>query len=181
MVMMIIIFIWGFSEATWFFIIPDVILSLYALKTKKFKYILYANTVALTGAMLGGITIFMWSSFNSEYVETIMLSIPAVHEYMIEHVHNSMADSTFFALITGPLFGVPYKLFAAAAPEYTGIVLFLAVTIPARLLRFLAVSVIAYVLSHYVFKTMSMRVKIIIWLCVWIIVYVIYFSIHSPF
>ena len=181
MVMMIIIFIWGLSEATWFFIIPDVILSMYALKTKKLKFVLYANLVAVTGAMLGGIIIFIWSSFNSEYVETIMLGIPAVHEYMIEHVHNSMADSTFTALITGPLFGVPYKLFASAAPEYTGIVLFLVFTIPARLLRFLAVSVIAYVLSHYIFRKLSMRVKIIIWLCVWIIVYVIYFSIHSPY
>lgn len=181
MVMMIIIFIWGLSEATWFFIIPDVILSLYALRTKKFKYILYANIVAVSGAMLGGIIIFMWSSFNSDCVETIMLDIPAVHEYMIEHVRNTMAENTFTALITGPLFGVPYKLFAAAAPEYTGILLFLVFTIPARLLRFLAVSATAYVLSHYIFKTLSMNVKIIIWSVVWIIVYVIYFSIHSPF
>ena len=180
MVMMIIIFIWGLSEATWFFIIPDVILSLYALRTKKFKYVLYANIAAVSGAMLGGIIIFMWSSFDSDYVETIMLGIPAVHEYMIEHVHNAMAESTFTALITGPLFGVPYKLFAAAAPQYTGILLFLIFTVPARLLRFLAVSVIAYVLSHYIFKTFSIYVKIIIWAVVWIIVYLIYFSIHSP-
>lgn len=180
MVMIIIIFIWGLAEATWFFIIPDVILSLYALRTKRFKYVVYANIVAVSGAMLGGIIIFIWSSLHSESVETMMLSIPAVHDYMIEHVHSSMSDNTFTALITGPLFGVPYKLFASAAPEHTGILLFLVFTIPARLLRFLAVSVIAYVLSHYVFKTLSMRMKIIIWFVVWLIVYIIYFNIHSP-
>lgn len=181
MVMMMIIFIWGLSEATLFFIIPDVILSLHALWTKNFKYVLYANIVAMAGAMFGGIIIFLWSSFDAEYVETIMLGIPATHEYMIEHVHHSMEDSTLTALLTGPIFGVPYKLFAAAAPEYVGIVLFLIFTIPARLLRFLTVSVIAYVLSHYMFNKLSMRMKIIIWSVVWIIVYVIYFSIHSPF
>lgn len=181
MVMMIIIFIWGLAEAMWFFIIPDVILSLYALRTKKFKYVLYANIVAVFGAMIGGIIIFIWSSLHSEFVETMMLSIPAVHDYMIEHVHSSMSDNTFTALITGPLFGVPYKLFASVAPEYTGVLLFIVFTIPARMLRFSAVSVIAYMLSHYVFKTLSIRTKIIIWFVVWMIVYVIYFNIHSPF
>ncbi|MBB6424209.1 hypothetical protein [Jeotgalicoccus coquinae] len=179
--MMILIFIWGFSEAVWFFIIPDVILSLYALQIKKFKYVLYANAVAVTGAVIGGTGIFIWSSFNAEQAEAFMMGIPAVHGYMIEHVHRTMAGSTFTALITGPLFGVPYKLFAAAAPEYTGIALFLLFTVPSRLLRFIIVSSIAYVLSNYIFKTLGARIKIIIWLCVWMIVYVIYFSIHSPF
>ncbi|TFU61243.1 hypothetical protein E4T89_08510 [Jeotgalicoccus nanhaiensis] len=181
MVMMIVIFIWGLSEATWFFIIPDVILSLYAIRKKKFKYVIYANLTAAAGALAGGIIIFIWSSSNAGQTEAFMLSIPTVHEYMIEHVHRTMRDSTFTALITGPLFGVPYKLFAAAAHEYTGLVLFLIFTIPARLLRFLTVSIIAYALSHYVFKTLSMQMKVIIWSIVWIIVYVIYFSIHSPF
>lgn len=62
MVMMILIFIWGFSEAVWFFIIPDVILSFYALYNKKFKYVVYANAAAVSGAMIGGITVFVWSN-----------------------------------------------------------------------------------------------------------------------
>lgn len=181
MVTLLLIFIWGLSEAVWFFIIPDVVLSLYALQKQKFKCVLYANAAAVAGAMIGGISVFIWSSFNPEQAEKFMLSVPAVHAYMIEHVHRTMDSSTFTALLTGPLFGVPYKLFAAAAPEYTGFMLFLLYTVPARLLRFLMVSSLAYALSHFVFRTLTMRIKIIIWLCVWIIVYVIYFGLHSPF
>ncbi|CEA03667.1 hypothetical protein BN1048_02168 [Jeotgalicoccus saudimassiliensis] len=181
MVMMMLVFIWGFSEAVWFFIIPDVILSLHALRTKKFKYVLYANLICVTGAAAGGVYVFIWSSLDAGRAEAFMTGIPAVHDYMIEHVHRAMTDSILTALITGPLFGVPYKLFAAAAPEYTGIVLFLLFTVPARLLRFIAVSTVAFVLSSYVFTTLSGRLKIIIWCCVWITVYFIYFSIHSPF
>lgn len=181
MVMMILIFIWGFSEAVCFFIIPDVILTFYALCNKKFKYVVYANAAAVSGAMIGGITVFVWSSISPEHAENFMLGIPAVHEYMIEHVHQTLENSIFTALITGPLFGVPYKLFASAAPEYTGMLIFLLFTIPARLLRFLLVSSIAYLLSHYIFKNLSFWLKTVIWLIVWIIVYIIYFSIHSFF
>ena len=97
---------------------------------------------------------------------------------MIEHVHQTLENSIFTALITGPLFGVPYKLFASAAPEYRNVNLS-AFTIPARLLRFLLVSSIAYSLSHYIFKNLSFWLKTVIWLIVWIIVYIIYFSIHE--
>ncbi|HIW13081.1 MAG TPA: hypothetical protein H9891_07995 [Candidatus Salinicoccus stercoripullorum] len=42
---MLFIFLWGFSEATWFFIIPDVILSLYTLSASlhlKWKILLWS-------------------------------------------------------------------------------------------------------------------------------------------
>lgn len=181
MVMMFVIFIWGFSEATWFFIIPDVVLSLYALKVKRFKFVLYSNIAAVLGALIGGITIFIWSSIDYAQVVLFMLNIPAIHDYMITHVHRTMENNTFTALITGPLFGVPYKLFAASAPEYTNLFIFLIFTVPARLVRFLLISIIAYVLSHYVFKQLSMKAKLVIWFVVWCAVYIIYFSLHSPF
>ena len=151
------------------------------MRTNKFKYVIYSNLIAVGGAMLGGIVIFSWSSFNNAQLIDFMLGIPAIHTYMLEHVHEAMDRNTLTALVTGPIFGVPYKLFAALAPEYTNIFMFLIFTIPARLIRFTAVSALAFFLSNYVFKTLAFKFKILIWLALWCIVYVIYFSIHSPF
>src|SRR5690625_1934864 len=98
MVMIFVVFIWGLSEATWFFIIPDVVLSFYALRVKRFKFVMYANIAAVLGAMAGGIIIFIWSSVDYAQAVSFMLGIPAIHDYMMAHVHSAMADNTFTAL-----------------------------------------------------------------------------------
>lgn len=177
---MIASFIWGFSEATFFFIIPDVLLSYYALRNNGLKKIFLINIICITGAALGGTVIFIMSTFDHSAVIDFMLGVPAIHTYMLEHVESEMAAGTFTALVTGPLFGVPYKLFAAFAPLYTNIFIFILFSIPARFIRFIIVSLLVYLLSHKVFKELSIKVKTLIWLFVWIVVYVIYFSIH-PF
>lgn len=180
MVMMIAAFVWGFSEATFFFIIPDVLLSYYALRTNGLKKIFLLNIICIAGAALGGGVIFIMSSIDHSAVIDFMLAVPAIHTYMLQHVESEMAAGTFTALVTGPLFGVPYKLFAAFAPLYTNIFIFILFSIPARFIRFIIISLLAYMLSHKIFKGLSVKVKTLIWLLVWIIVYVIYFSIH-PF
>lgn len=173
-------FIWGFSEATFFFIIPDVLLSYYALRNNSFKKIFVVNIICIAGAALGGSVIFMMSTFSHTAVIDFMLAVPAIHTYMLEHVENEMSANTFTALITGPLFGVPYKLFAAFAPQYTNLFIFVLFSIPARFIRFILVSFLAFVLSHKLLPRLSVKVKIFIWLCVWVLVYAVYFSIH-PF
>lgn len=178
--MMIAAFIWGFSEATFFFIIPDVLLSYYALRNNDLKKIFLLNIICITGAALGGAAVFIKSSIDHSSVIEFMLGVPAIHTYMLEHVESEMAAGTFSALVTGPLFGVPYKLFAAFAPLHTNIFIFILFSIPARFIRFIIVSFLAHLLSHKIFKGLPIKVKTLIWLFVWVIVYIIYFSIH-PF
>lgn len=177
---MIAAFIWGFSEATFFFIIPDVLLSYYSLQSDNFKNVFIMNIICIIGAAIGGAVIFIISSFSHSAVIDFMLNIPAIHPYMLTHVESEMSANTFIALITGPLFGVPYKLFASFAPLHTNLFIFVLFTAPARFIRFIIVSLLAYVLSHQILPGLSVKVKILIWLFVWIIVYTIYFSIH-PF
>lgn len=178
--MMTLIFIWGFSEASWFFVIPDVILSLYALTVPRLKKVIWANIICLAGAMIGGILVFTISTNQHALIQEWMLKIPAIHGYMIEHVQQTMDEEGPFGIIFGPLFGVPYKLYALEAHNYTNAFIFILITIPARLLRFILVSVVAFILSHQLFGNMGLKFKIIIWCMVWIIVYTIYFTIH-PF
>lgn len=178
--MMISAFIWGFSEATFFFIIPDVLLSYYAIRNNDFKKIFLINIICITGAALGGAVIFIISSTDHSAVIDFMLAVPAIHTYMLQHVESEMNAGIFTALVTGPLFGVPYKLFAAFAPLHTNIFFFILFSIPARFTRFIIVSMFAFLLSHKIFNGLSVKVKTLIWLFVWIVVYVVYFSIH-PF
>lgn len=178
-VMLLLIFLWGFSEASWFFIIPDVILSLFAIQQNSKKLILIANLICVAGAVAGGAVIYILSVFDYHAIYNFILHIPAVHEYMIVYVQNKMNTDTFFALLTGPLFGIPYKIFALEAHQYTSIFTFLLFTIPARLIRFILISFLAYYLSHFLFKNHSKSFKTLIWLTVWCIVYIIYFNIHT--
>lgn len=177
--MVTLVLLWAFSEATWFFIIPDVILSLSAILIIKYKKVFMLNVIALGGAMLGGAIVYLYSSYDLDTVENFMIKIPAIHDYMLQHVHESLSENGVIALIGGPLVGVPYKLYAMIAPEYVSLWLFLLMTIPARFIRFILISSIAYVLSHMVFKNLSVKLKVFIWFFVWLIVYIVYFSIHS--
>lgn len=178
--MLFLIFIWGFSEATWFFIIPDVILSLYAIQKKSLKTVIKANLICVAGALMGGLLIYILSLNYYELIRTFILNVPAIHDYMITRVVDGMDESPLLSLITGPLFGVPYKLFALEAPQYIDLSMFLLFTVPARLIRFVLISLLAYYLSHVILKELKKTIKIFIWLVLWIIVYSVYFSIH-PF
>jgi membrane protein YqaA with SNARE-associated domain len=53
---LMIAFLWGFSEAVWFFIIPDIFLTLIALFS--LKRALVAMVWTILGAMLGGAILY---------------------------------------------------------------------------------------------------------------------------
>lgn len=177
--MLLIAFLWGLAEATLFFIIPDVLLTYVAMIYKNKRIVIKTLSFTLAGALLGGTIVYIMSQLEPEMMRSILLGVPSVQPYMLEHVTTTMNDHPFIGIISGPLFGVPYKLFAYAAPQYFNLILFIICSIPARLLRFILVTIIAYWLSHHVFKRLTHHMKIIIWLIVWIVVYIIYFSIHG--
>lgn len=172
-------FLWGFAEATVFFIIPDVLLTYIAITQKNKVVVIRLLLLTLLGALAGGTVVYMTAQNHPDYVEEILMRVPSVQTYMLEHVINAMNSHPFIGLISGPLFGVPYKLFAYAAPHYMTIWMFIICSIPARLFRFIIVTTLAYYLSHHIFKQLKHATKIIIWLIVWIIVYIIYFGIHG--
>ncbi|KFE41237.1 hypothetical protein [Staphylococcus agnetis] len=177
--MALLAILWGFSEATLFFIIPDVLLTFVAITYQRKRVVVKVVMSALLGALIGGACVYIASLYDDKLTLNMLLNVPSVQTYMVDHVITSMNDNPAYALITGPLFGVPYKLFAFIAPQHLNIITFLLISIPARLVRFIIVTSLAYVLSHYVFKWLQYRYKIMIWLIVWIIVYAIYFGIHG--
>lgn len=175
--LMLLAFIWGLAEATFFFIIPDVILTFIAIHG--FKVGLNGSLLALAGAMIGGTIMYMWSVKQLTSAQRFVEGIPAIQGKMMKDVEASLLHKGLIAMILGPIRGIPYKVYAIYAP-HTGIgfIKFLIASIPARFIRFFLTSLIAWLLAVVVFPDLAMWLKYAVWAVVWIIVYVIYFSIH---
>jgi membrane protein YqaA with SNARE-associated domain len=171
---MIASLLWGFSEATLFFIIPDVLLSAVALRSG--KKAVNACFCALIGALIGGSILYVWGAGQPSESAQIIERVPAIDQTMIREVKVSLASDGLIAMVLGPTKGIPYKIYAITANS-VGIsyLTFLIASIPARFLRFFLVSILTWSISTYVLKKQSMKIKYTIWAAVWIIIYIFYF------
>lgn len=134
---------WGFAEATFFFVVPDVWTSWVGLR--KPKRALATTVSALAGALIGGVATYTWGrQIPASSSRSALLKVPAVTAGMVSKVEQDVASSGHQSLMGGPTRGVPYKLYArASGSQHKSLVSFLAWSIPARILRFLAVTLLA--------------------------------------
>jgi membrane protein YqaA with SNARE-associated domain len=127
---------WGFAEATVFFIVPDVCLSLITLKSPRSGFI--ACLYALGGALVGGILTFQMAQTYPTATSSLLLALPGIHPAQMQAVHQQIVEKGTLAIFLGPLYGLPYKLYVVNG-AWTGksLGLILLLSLPARLLRFL--------------------------------------------
>ena len=125
-------FIWGLAEATFFFVIPDVLLSFVAILDwpRTWRHIL----AAIAGALLGGALLFHWASADSAVAR-----VPFIRENMFAKVDDGFRIQGLLSVLFGSVSGLPYKLYAVEAPKFTSQTEFLLATPPARAVRFLLV------------------------------------------
>lgn len=168
---------WGFAEATLFFIVPDVWLSIVA--RKDLKKGLIACFYSLAGALLGGAILFWWGLNDVDSASTIIEMIPAINHDMLARVQLDLSEQGLSAVMLGPLSGTPYKVYAInAANTEASIWLFLLISIPARLVRF----IIVVACSHYLSQLITNKTKLnplMIIICFWLLFYGGYFYIMS--
>lgn len=167
---------WGFAEATLFFILPDVLLSYFALNRKErlLRLILWA----LAGAIVGGIIMYYWGLYSAQTAWRWVESVPAINNELMNSVAKQLSDTGASAIILGPLQGLPYKTYAVqAASADIGPVLFIAVSVAARLLRFLLIAYVARGVSMVLSSRFNVTGKglIVIWGIIWVAVYSLYF------
>jgi hypothetical protein len=99
--------------------------------------------------------------------------LPGIDNAMRAGVANSMEGGWFAALLRGGVSGVPYKLYVAeAATRALDPFLFFAASVPARLLRFAAVALIAGAIAPRV----RMRWRVPLWAGAWLLIYAVYFA-----
>lgn len=171
----IIAALWGFAEATLFFIVPDVWLSLAG--RRDLKKGLAACLYSIAGALFGGALIYMWGVKDMAGATALIEKVPAISPEMVSRVHDELSSLGVWSIFIGPFKGTPYKLYAAqAADAGVGIILFLLTTIPARGFRFALMTLGA----HYGLRAMK-RWKIanrpvaVILVC-WAINYALFFT-----
>ena len=139
-----------------------------------------ASLYALAGALTGGALVYLWASHDPATVTALIEKVPAISSGMIEQVRADLEQQGAWAIVTGPLQGIPYKTFASQAPE-AGIPLatLLAYSIPARLLRFIAVTLLCYAGVRLLERWFSPSLVLRVLLACWITFYGFYFW-HMP-
>jgi membrane protein YqaA with SNARE-associated domain len=170
--------LWGFAEATLFFIVPDVWISLAALRDRRAG--LLACLASVAGALAGGLVMYAWGSKDPEGAAGALAAVPAVSRRMIEQVRSSLSSTGFLSLFIGPLTGTPYKIYAVESGAVgASLPLFLLVSIPARGARFLLVALAASWASRRPLGDWPLRRKRAAAIVLWVVFYAVYFALKS--
>ena len=165
--------LWGLAEATLFFVVPDVLLSLVAVE--RLRPALIASLLAACGALAGGAAMYTWGAQDEPAAVAALQRVPAVSPTMIERVDAELADSGLVTLFVGPFTGKPYKIYAVkAAAHGVSLPVFLLISFPARALRFLLISLVVNGLSMTVFGSWPLERR---WMLVgvfWVLFYLVF-------
>ncbi|GAA4357340.1 hypothetical protein [Kangiella marina] len=168
---------WGFAEATLFFILPDVLLSYFALKRKVSLLPLIAW--ATVGAIIGGVLMYYWGTLSPETSWQWVERVPAINAELLYTVEQQLTSQGAVSIILGPFQGLPYKTYAVQAYD-AGISLevFVVISIIARVMRFMLIGYVARGISHLLKRRFGFEQRgcVMTWGLVWFGVYLAYFS-----
>ncbi len=129
-------FAWGAAEASFFFLVPDILLSYVALMAPRRMWGHLA--AAMAGALIVGALMFQWSA-STQHARALVAEVPRVAPWMFTQADDHFRAHGALGAVLGPARGIPYKIYAVQAPEHA-ITLgsFVAASVPARLWRMLA-------------------------------------------
>jgi len=143
--LILLAFLWGVAEASLFFVVPDVPVSLIAL-ARGGRAGMRAAVAAAAGAMVGGTALALFASHAPQAAIALVDAVPAISPAMIARLQGMMAAADSAAglagvMILASLSGIPYKIAAASAPGLGVPVWELALLTPlVRLPRFVALA-----------------------------------------
>jgi hypothetical protein len=169
-------FVWGLSEATWFFIVPDVIISVIALKYG-FRQGLMACAACVVGAIVGGISVYFWGKGDIVGARAFFDLLPAIAPSTIDRASTETASSSFgISMLKGSMSGVPFKLYASEAGAFgVSLVSLIALTPLVRLPRFLIAATGAMLLRRFAPALLQTH-KFKLLLGFWIAFYALYWT-----
>ena len=167
-------FLWGIAEGTFFFIIPDLLLSWACLSGARKG--LRMLCVIVAGSLVAGFLMYTWASSHPGSSHAVVASVPFVTPRMFEQVQTDYGNHGAFGMLLGPGSGIPYKVYAVLAPPVLPLGAFLAMSIPARIER-LALSWLLFTIIGRVFAgwlAKHPRATVLLFCAFWIVTYVIY-------
>ena len=174
---LILAFVWGLAEATFFFIVPDVLLTLIACR--KLRPALNATLAALAGALAGGVFMYALGTRRPDTARAFLDHVPAITPALLTRVSGQINESGLLALLLGPLKGIPYKIYAVDWGARRGTFIgFLLISVPARYVRFFLAALAARVIARLIqpLTHNSAVIEISILIAIWTAFYTFYFA-----
>ncbi|MGC2697192.1 MAG: hypothetical protein WA738_15510 [Candidatus Angelobacter sp.] len=168
--------LWGFAEATLFFVVPDVLLTLVALYS--FRRSARVLACILLGALAGGTVMFYLGARNPGQAKALVLEVPFVSQAMFAKTQAGFERDGIWTLTKSSGNGIPYKVYSVQASGYASWPLFLMVSLLARMVRFAPFWAVASALG-IAFRTRIHRrpaVPAMVHACLWILGYAWYWS-----
>jgi len=131
---------------------------------------------ALGGALVAGALLHAHARRDPTAARNLVLKVPFVRSAMIDTVDAAYARRGAAAVLTGPLRGIPYKIYAVRAPA-RGIDLgaFLLASVPARLIRFVLMAALATGVSRALGPSRR-RTAWALWAGLWAVGYGLYWA-----
>ena len=175
-------FVWGFCEATFFFIVPDVWLTWLVVQNSEKKRLWMAWGFAVAGASAGGLVLYVLAAgMPYDQVIEYLKHVPGIRQREVETVVRQVQELGVLSFFAGSFTGVPYKIYAAQWSHLNmSVAVLVGITILARGLRFLTSMILAGIVCA-IGRRVSKRweaSKSAIFILVWLVFYVIYFSRH---
>lgn len=173
--------LWGFAEATFFFVVPDVLFTRTTLISIKRGW--WQLGVAVLGATMAGAAMYLWASSSPVQARAAVARVPFLGEKIITPAERRWNDGGTASLFSNPLSGVPYKVHAVLAPERVSLGYFLLLSLPLRAERMLLSMIVFVPLALWTRgggsqgqrrRTIGFRIHA----AFWVIVYAIYWSIN---
>ncbi len=170
---------WGLAEATLFFIVPDVLLTLIALLVadqqprRGLRIALAACLVAALGAAAGGALMVTLAASHPEMTTRMLLGVPGISGATFEKVGHLLGGGQIAGMLQGAFLGVPYKVFAAETG--LSVMAFVVATPLVRLPRFVLAVLAAWAFARVTRARLKRPARLIVWLAFWCIFYGFYF------
>lgn len=167
---------WGFAEASLFFVVPDVLLTLIALYS--FRRSIKLVACILLGALAGGTVMFYLGAKNPADAKALVLHVPFVSDAMFSKTQAGFQHDGIWTLAKAPGNGIPYKVYCVQASQYAGWPAFIAISALARLERFAPFWLVASILG-FVFRRGIQRrpwPPAALHACLWMLGYAWYWS-----
>lgn len=169
--------LWGFAEATVFFVVPDVWLT-YVAARRGAAAALVAGLLAAVGAALGGAVLWTVGAHAAAWARSLLDLVPAIGPDMIAGVGAEIASGSWpLALLHGSLSGVPYKIYAVEAGAANVAALpFVLASVPIRMVRFAATACLAALAAHLLARRGWARWTRLVWALAWVVFYAVYWA-----
>lgn len=127
-------FLWGFAEGTFFFIIPDVLISIVAVFSPRQgrKQVLSV----LLGAMTAGAFLFALTRAAPTPTRAVVARVPFIPAGMFRVARQDLDAEGVWGIVRGTQRGIPYKVYVTLAADRASWIEFLRASMRARLGRF---------------------------------------------